>query len=55
MSIIVKLFLMAYLVVMVLLSILSVFWVLSLIFTPQWLGKKAGAKTANVMRGHHQT
>ena len=44
MSIMIKLFLMAYLVVIVLLSILSVVWVMSLIFTPEWLKRKLPIK-----------
>ncbi len=44
MSIMIKLFLMAYLVVIVLLSILSVFWVMSLVFTPEWLKRKLPIK-----------
>ena len=44
MSIMIKLFLMAYLVVIVLLSILSVVWVMSLVFTPEWLKRKLPIK-----------
>lgn len=40
MSIMIKLFLMAYLLAMVLLTVLSIVWVLSLIFTPAWMKRK---------------
>jgi hypothetical protein len=40
MSIMIKLFLVAYLLVVVLMTILSVFWVMSLIFTPDWIKRK---------------
>ena len=40
MSIMIKLFLMAYLLAMVLLTVLSIVWVLSLIFTPTWMKRK---------------
>ena len=41
MSIIVKLLLLIYLMVMVLVTILSVIWILMAIFTPEWGTKKA--------------
>ncbi len=41
MSIIVKLLLLIYLMVMVLVTILSVIWILMAIFTPEWGSKKA--------------
>lgn len=44
MSIMIKLFLMAYLLVIVLVSILSVVWVMSLIFTPEWIKRKLPIK-----------
>lgn len=44
MSIMIKLFLMAYLLVVVLVSVLSVFWVMSLIFTPDWIKRKLPIK-----------
>lgn len=44
MSILIKLFLMAYLLVIVLMSVLSVIWVMSLIFTPEWLKRKLPIK-----------
>lgn len=40
MGIIVKLLLLIYLMVMVLVTILSVIWVLTAIFTPEWGTKK---------------
>ena len=40
MSIMIKLFLVAYLLVVVLMTILSIFWVMSLIFTPDWIKRK---------------
>ena len=40
MGIMIKIFLMAYLLVVVLMSILSVVWVMSLIFTPDWIKRK---------------
>ena len=40
MGIMIKIFLMAYLLVLVLMSILSVVWVMSLIFTPEWIKRK---------------
>ena len=45
MSIMIKLFLMAYLLVMVLLTVLSVVWVLSLIFTPEGMKRKIQSST----------
>jgi len=44
MSIMIKLFLMAYLLVVVLMTILSVFWIMSLIFAPEWMKKKLPIK-----------
>lgn len=44
MSIMIKVFLVAYLLVVVLMTILSVFWVMSLIFTPQWIKRKLPIK-----------
>ncbi len=44
MSIMIKLFLMAYLLVIVLLTILSVFWVMSLIIAPEWMKRKLPIK-----------
>ncbi len=41
MSIIINLFLVAYLLAMVLLTILGVIGILTVIFTPEWLTKKA--------------
>ncbi len=40
MGIMIKIFLMAYLLVLVLMSVLSVVWVMSLIFTPEWIKRK---------------
>jgi hypothetical protein len=40
----IKLFLMAYLLVVVLMTILSVFWIMSLIFAPEWMKKKLPIK-----------
>lgn len=44
MSIMIKLFLVAYLLVVVLMTILSVLWVMSLIFTPDWIKRKLPLK-----------
>ncbi len=44
MSIIIKLFLLAYLFVMVLVSILSIAWVMSLIFAPEWVTRRLRLK-----------
>ena len=41
MSIMIKLFLLAYLLAMVLVTILGVIWVLTVIFSPEWLTKSA--------------
>jgi hypothetical protein len=41
MDIIIKLFLLMYLLAMVLVTILSVIWILTAIFTPEWGTKKA--------------
>ena len=41
MSIMINLFLLAYLSAMVLLTILGVTWILTLIFSPEWLTKSA--------------
>ena len=41
MEIIIKLFLLMYLLAMVLVTILSVIWILTAIFTPEWGTKKA--------------
>ena len=40
MSIMIKVFIAAYLFVVVLMSILSVLWAMSLIFTPDWMKRK---------------
>ena len=40
----IKLFLMAYFLVVVLMSILSVLWIISLIFAPDWMKKKLPIK-----------
>ena len=40
MSIMIKIFLLAYLLVVVLMSILSVVWVMSMIFAPDWMKRK---------------
>jgi glycopeptide antibiotics resistance protein len=52
MSIMIKLFLMAYLLVMVLLTVLSVVWVLSLIFTPEGMKRKIQS-TARFINWRH--
>ena len=44
MSIMVKIFLVAYLLVVVLMSILSILWVMSLILTPDWMKRKLPIK-----------
>ena len=44
MSIMIKVFLVAYLLVVVLMTILSVLWVMSLIFTPDWVKRKLPLK-----------
>ena len=44
MSIMIKLFLVAYLLVVVLMTILSIFSVMSLIFTPDWIKRKLPIK-----------
>ena len=41
MSIMIKLFLLAYLLAMVLVTVLGVIWVLTVIFSPEWLTKSA--------------
>ena len=41
MSIMINLFLLAYLMSMVLMTILGVVWILTAIITPEWLTKKA--------------
>ncbi len=41
MSIMIKLFLLAYLLAMVLVTILGVIWILTIIFSPEWLTKSA--------------
>jgi hypothetical protein len=40
MEILFKLFLLAYVLAMVLITILSVVWILTAIFTPEWVTKK---------------
>ena len=44
MSIMIKVFLMAYLLVIVLMSVLSILWVMSLILTPDWMKRKLPIK-----------
>ena len=44
MSIMVKIFLVAYLLVVVLMSVLSILWVMSLILTPDWMKRKLPIK-----------
>ena len=44
MSIMIKLFLMVYVLVVVLMSVLSVIWVMSLILTPDWVKRKLPIK-----------
>ncbi|UCB53708.1 MAG: hypothetical protein JSW45_06955 [Thiotrichales bacterium] len=44
MSIMIKIFLMAYLLVIVLMSVLSILWVMSLILTPDWMKRKLPIK-----------
>jgi len=44
MSIMVKVFILAYLLVVVLMSILSVVWVMSMIFAPDWMKRKLPIK-----------
>jgi len=41
MSIMIDLFLLAYLLAMVLVTILGVVWILTAIFTPEWSAKRA--------------
>ena len=44
MSIMIKIFLLAYLAVVVLMAILSVLWAMSLIFAPDWMKRKLPIK-----------
>ncbi len=44
MSIMVKVFILAYLLVIVLVSILSIVWAMSLIFAPDWMKRKLSIK-----------
>ncbi len=44
MSIMVKVFILAYLLVIVLVSILSIVWAMSLIFAPDWMKRKLPIK-----------
>ncbi len=44
MSIMIKIFLLAYLLVVVLMTILSVLWAMSLIFAPDWMKRKLPIK-----------
>lgn len=44
MSIMVKIFLVAYLLVVVLVSILSILWVMSLILAPDWMKRRLPIK-----------
>ena len=44
MSIIIKIFLLAYLLVIVLMSILSFLWAMSLILAPDWMKNKLPVK-----------
>ncbi len=44
MSIMIKFFLMLYLLVVVLMSVLSVIWVMSLILAPEWMKRKLPIK-----------
>ena len=41
MSIMIKIFLMAYLVIVVLMTVLGVIWAMSLIFAPDWVKRKS--------------
>jgi hypothetical protein len=41
MDIIIKLFLLAYFLAMVLLTILSVIWILTVVFSPEWITRKS--------------
>jgi uncharacterized membrane protein len=41
MSIMIKIFLLAYLAVVVLMTILGVLWAMSLIFAPDWMKRKS--------------
>lgn len=45
MDVMIKLFLLAYLLAMVLITILSVIWILTTVFTPEWVSKKSIGKT----------
>ena len=41
MSIMIKIFLMAYLIVVVLMTVFGVLWAMTLIFAPDWMKKKS--------------
>jgi len=41
MSIMIKIFLMAYLVIVVLMTVLGILWAMSLIFAPDWVKRKS--------------
>ena len=51
MSVMIKLFLLVYLLAIALTTILSVIWVLTAIFTPEWVTKKIPANNAFKHRG----
>ena len=53
MDIMIKLFLLAYLLAMVLITILSVIWVLMTIFTPEWVSKKSIGKAITNIGSRH--
>ena len=52
MGIIAKLFLLVYLLVMVMATIVSVVWILTAIFTPEWNPKKTLLMKFQKIKGH---
>ena len=53
MDIIIKLFLLAYLLAMVLITILSAIWILTAVFTPDWVKKKSFGKAITNVGSRH--
>lgn len=51
MEMIIKLFLLAYLLALVLITILTVVWILTAVFTPEWVRKLIGHHSYR--RGSH--
>jgi hypothetical protein len=53
MDIMIKLFLLAYLLAMVLITILSFVWILTTVFTPEWATKKSIGKAITNIGSRH--